>query len=64
MTAPAARTALFPVGPTAPLSFAPGSAERADIATMARTSASSAASGKSRSRTWTTCAPRASTWRT
>ena len=32
MTAPAARTALFPVGPTQPLSFAPGSAERASIA--------------------------------
>src|SRR5262245_15816122 len=32
MTAPAARTALFPVGPTAPLSFAPGSPERASIA--------------------------------
>ena len=28
MTAPAARTALFPVGPTAPLNFAPGSPER------------------------------------
>jgi 1-pyrroline-5-carboxylate dehydrogenase len=32
MTAPAARTALFPVGPTAPLNFAPGSSERAAIA--------------------------------
>jgi 1-pyrroline-5-carboxylate dehydrogenase len=32
MTAPAARTALFPVGPTTPLSFAPGSAERAAVA--------------------------------
>jgi 1-pyrroline-5-carboxylate dehydrogenase len=28
MTAPAGRTALFPVGPTAPYQFAPGSAER------------------------------------
>ncbi len=33
MTAPAARTALFPVGPTVPLNFAPGSPERASIAT-------------------------------
>jgi 1-pyrroline-5-carboxylate dehydrogenase len=32
MTAPAARTGLFPVGPTAPLNFAPGSPERARIA--------------------------------
>jgi 1-pyrroline-5-carboxylate dehydrogenase len=32
MTAPAARTALFPVAPTTPLSFAPGSPERASIA--------------------------------
>lgn len=29
MTAPAARTGLFPVGPTAPRQFAPGSSERA-----------------------------------
>jgi 1-pyrroline-5-carboxylate dehydrogenase len=29
MTAPAARTALFPIGPTAPRSYASGSAERA-----------------------------------
>ena len=28
MSAPAARTALFPVGPTTPLNFAPGSSER------------------------------------
>src|SRR4051794_15532011 len=32
MTAPAGRTPLFPVGPTAPLSFAPGSPERAATA--------------------------------
>jgi 1-pyrroline-5-carboxylate dehydrogenase len=32
MTAPAARTGLFPVGPTTPLSFAAGSPERARIA--------------------------------
>ena len=32
MTAPAARTALFPIGPTQPLSFASGSPERASIA--------------------------------
>ncbi|HEV7203518.1 MAG TPA: L-glutamate gamma-semialdehyde dehydrogenase [Jatrophihabitans sp.] len=32
MTAPAARTPLFPVGPTTPLSFAPGSPERAATA--------------------------------
>jgi 1-pyrroline-5-carboxylate dehydrogenase len=32
MTAPAARTPLFPVGPTTPFSFAPGSPERADTA--------------------------------
>jgi 1-pyrroline-5-carboxylate dehydrogenase len=32
MTAPAARTALFPIGPTPPLSFAPGSPERASTA--------------------------------
>ncbi len=31
MTAPAARTALFPVGPTAPLNFAPGSPERDSV---------------------------------
>ena len=29
MTVPAGRTALFPVGPTAPYQFAPGSPERA-----------------------------------
>ncbi len=33
MTTPAGRTALFPIGPTAPLAFAPGSPERASIAT-------------------------------
>ncbi|CCH76068.1 Putative Delta-1-pyrroline-5-carboxylate dehydrogenase (rocA) [Nostocoides japonicum T1-X7] len=32
MSAPAARTALFPVGPTTPLSYAPGSPERAHTA--------------------------------
>src|SRR3954454_20566093 len=32
MPAPAARTALFPVGPTAPLNFASGSPERVSIA--------------------------------
>jgi 1-pyrroline-5-carboxylate dehydrogenase len=32
MTAPAARTALFPIGPTAPRSYAPGSPERATTA--------------------------------
>jgi 1-pyrroline-5-carboxylate dehydrogenase len=32
MTAPAGRTALFPVGPTAPRSYAPGSPERAATA--------------------------------
>ena len=32
MTAPAGRTALFPIGPTAPLSYAAGSPERATIA--------------------------------
>ena len=32
MTAPAGRTALFPIGPTAPLQFAPGSPERAATA--------------------------------
>ena len=31
MTAPAGRTALFPIGPTAPLAFAAGSSERARI---------------------------------
>jgi 1-pyrroline-5-carboxylate dehydrogenase len=33
MTAPAGRTALFPIGPTAPYQFAPGSAEREATAT-------------------------------
>jgi 1-pyrroline-5-carboxylate dehydrogenase len=40
MTAPAGRTALFPIGPTAPLAYAAGSPERATIAaalTEART---------------------------
>lgn len=32
MTAPAGRTALFPIGPTAPRSYAPGSPERATTA--------------------------------
>ena len=32
MTAPAGRTALFPIGPTAPLTFAAGSPERARVA--------------------------------
>ncbi len=32
MTATAGRTALFPIGPTAPLTFAPGSPERARVA--------------------------------
>jgi 1-pyrroline-5-carboxylate dehydrogenase len=32
MTVPAGRTALFPIGPTAPLQFAPGSPERAATA--------------------------------
>jgi 1-pyrroline-5-carboxylate dehydrogenase len=32
MTASAGRTALFPIGPTAPLTFAPGSPERASVA--------------------------------
>ena len=32
MSSPAARTALFPIGPTPPLSFAPGSPERAETA--------------------------------
>ena len=32
MTAPAGRTALFPIGPTAPRSYAPGSPERAGTA--------------------------------
>ena len=32
MTAAAGRTALFPIGPTAPLAFAAGSAERASVA--------------------------------
>ena len=32
MTAPAGRTALFPIGPTAPYQFAPGSPERAATA--------------------------------
>jgi 1-pyrroline-5-carboxylate dehydrogenase len=32
MTAPAGRTALFPIGPTAPLAYAAGSPERATIA--------------------------------
>jgi 1-pyrroline-5-carboxylate dehydrogenase len=32
MAAPAARTPLYPVGPTTPYSFAPGTRERADIA--------------------------------
>jgi 1-pyrroline-5-carboxylate dehydrogenase len=31
MTVPAGRTALFPIGPTAPLTFAPGSPERASV---------------------------------
>jgi 1-pyrroline-5-carboxylate dehydrogenase len=33
MTAPAGRTALFPIGPTAPLSYAAGSPERTSITT-------------------------------
>jgi 1-pyrroline-5-carboxylate dehydrogenase len=33
MTAAAGRTGLFPIGPTAPLAFAPGSPERARVAT-------------------------------
>jgi hypothetical protein len=32
MSVPAGRTALFPVGPTAPLTFAAGSPERASVA--------------------------------
>jgi len=36
MTAPAGRTALFPIGPTAPLTFAAGSPERASIAAALR----------------------------
>jgi 1-pyrroline-5-carboxylate dehydrogenase len=32
MTAPAARTALFPIGPTTPLNFGPGSPERSAVA--------------------------------
>ena len=31
MTVPAGRTALFPIGPTAPLTFAAGSPERASV---------------------------------
>ncbi|RDD85264.1 L-glutamate gamma-semialdehyde dehydrogenase [Streptomyces parvulus] len=36
MTTPAGRTALFPVGPTAPLEFAPDSAERKQTSTALR----------------------------
>jgi 1-pyrroline-5-carboxylate dehydrogenase len=36
MTAPAGRTALFPIGPTAPLTFAAGSPERAGVAAALR----------------------------